>query len=133
MDVLARIKSWKQERKRETVRFKACVAALETASDLLARMPDELSYAGITEGKIHMTAYGSSDDAVRDLIARIRSVLGVSRSEKELADYNGTISYITQNDTVHTKVMGGTLPANCTLVPEAHSYITYTMSCQEDK
>lgn len=132
MDVALKIKSWRQERKASTVRFKEQSAILTSAAALLAQLPEELSYEGIRDGQISLTAYCTTDDAVRELIAQIRVVLDVKKSDKELELYSGTITYITQNDVIRTKVMGGAIPANCQLIPESHSYLSYTMTCKEE-
>lgn len=132
MDVQQRIKSWKKARRDETVAFKKRLTLLDAATAALEQLPTALSYVGMTpQGQILLSAFLSDDTEVKALIREIRDVLHVRESTKELNSSNGTLIYRTENAAIATTVYGGAVPENCSLIPEAHSYITYTMKCEE--
>ncbi len=127
------IKRQKKERRKSSTQFRLRLELLAEHQETLDRLPKELSLSLGGYSKVHpiyLTAYLGNDEDVKRVTAEIRAVLGVKESVKQLSDDH--MSYTTENDVIRTTVYGGDIPTNCRLIPESHSYITYTMECGEE-
>jgi hypothetical protein len=99
--------------------------------DLIEKLPYDISYLNSGGKKLYFQAYCSSDENVKSLIAEIRKILGIKRSEKVLNPITGKITYITENEIFKVSVFGGSVPDNCKLIEEESTYTStrYTMKC----
>ncbi len=138
-----RIKELRKARRVAGRNFTESVAALKEHAEFLDGMPAQLSYGSysyastlpngdVLPGKFHYTAFTRTPQDARDLAAAVRAYLRVKKSEKVLDTLDGSMSYVTQNSIVWVKVFGGEIPRNCTLIPESHSYLSYSMKCNDD-
>ena len=133
MNVTGTIKDWKRNQRDQSQILKQRISIVQERADILEKLPDALSYSRLNtyESEVVLEAFLSSDEEVKKLIAEIREVLSVKESTKE---FNGTsnVNYITKCKGIVTIVHGGDLPEGCKLIPESHSYITFTMECKDE-
>ena len=124
-------KEVKEARRLDNIDSKREYKLLIDNKDLIEKLPYDISYLNSGDKKLYFTAYCSSDENVKSLIAEIREILGIKRSEKVLNPITGKITYITENEIFKVSVYGGSVPDNCKLIEEESTYTStrYTMKC----
>ena len=124
-------KEVKEARRLDNIDSKREYKLLIDNKDLIEKLPYDISYLNSGDKKLYFTAYCSSDENVKSLIAEIREILGIKRSEKVLNPITGKITYITENEIFKVSVFGGSVPDNCNLIEEESTYTStrYTMKC----
>ena len=131
MDTQKRLNSMMENNIYEQEYYIKQINFFKSIQDKLELLPDELSINFCFSDSISLSAYCYSNKDVKELCAKVRKVLGVSRSDKELDSRTGLLSYVTKNPDGDIKVIvnGGSIPEGCELIEKQEIRKVYSMKC----